>query len=47
MSNYTKISRMLKVVQEVDKKRRELWHEETFGEAEQIVNDFCSDDIPF
>lgn len=49
-TNYAKVNRLTKVIQEIDILRRETWNNETFGEYEEIVDNalsFCSDDIPF
>lgn len=49
-TNYAKVNRLTKVIQEIDILRQETWNNETFGEYEEIVDNalsFCSDDIPF
>lgn len=52
MTNYRKLSRLLKVIGEVDTTRRELWNDEKFGESDAAANviydsSFVADDIPF
>jgi phosphoenolpyruvate carboxylase len=51
MTNHAKLARLIKVADEIDTLRREVWNEEKFGasdraadEAMKIIN---SDDIPF
>ena len=52
MTNYSKVSNILKVIKSVDTKRREVWNAEKFGESDKIANviydaSFTADDIPF
>jgi hypothetical protein len=55
MTDYSSLSELLGLIQKIDKFRREQWNKGVFGEYDQIaeqmsenvVLDFCSDDIPF
>jgi hypothetical protein len=55
MTDYSSLSELLGLIEKLDKFRREQWNKGVFGEYDQIaeqmsenvVLDFCSDDIPF
>lgn len=52
MTNYDLANSYITVIQKLDTKRRETWHDEKFGESEKIVDNvintqFTADDIPF
>tara|TARA_R110000782_G_scaffold41860_2_gene95636 strand:- start:647 stop:877 length:231 start_codon:yes stop_codon:yes gene_type:complete len=50
MTNYIKLNRLLKVIQNIDDLRRETWSDEKFGPYEELADNLVrinSDDIPF
>jgi len=50
MTDYPKVTLYLKIIKDIDTKRRERWNKEKFGSYEDLADEvlnFNSDDIPF
>ena len=52
MTDYSKVNRLMKTIEEIDSQRRKAWNGEKFGSYEKMVDNvldanFTADDIPF